>query len=537
MQLNLLKNIALGALTLGLMMPTFTSCEAEVVDLTSLTSLSDNTAFETPERCLLALMGAYDAAQCGVYNGSRSRGYPFGAASIEQGEMRGEDMNLTAVFYDVTYSSGYSTATANNQYFWEASFEAINQYNVVKRGIEGAVENGVLTAEVGNSYIAEVLFLRALTYQTLMTHFALPVNISGNNNYGLPLYLTPHTSPAEVEEGLKIGRSTVAETYAQIIKDLDEAENLFAGNDRNSGDVIARASKGTAIALKTRVYLHMRDWEGVIREAKKIVIGDAAPFSSPIGGYKLEADPMTPFSSYAANTESIFSVANSSDDNASVNGSLAQMMSDLSGGRAIVTSSPTIYNTSFWLPDDKRRAWVSIRESDKYGFTRKYTQTVSQEEYAPIMRYAEVLLNYAEAALRSGDKTTALTMLNAVRDRSLADPATQSYTAASFDSDAKFMEAIAWERRIELQAEGQRWADIHRLAADDLYPTGGIPAKIDYQNAKSKDAFVAGKALDPAWYSASLKAIPYTDKRFLWPIPVNDMVRNPTLAQQQNEGW
>ena len=82
---------------------TFISCEDDVIDLQPVNQLSDITAFATPERCELSVIGAYDAIQCGVYNGSYSRGYPFGAASIIQGEMRGQDMNLTAVFYDISY--------------------------------------------------------------------------------------------------------------------------------------------------------------------------------------------------------------------------------------------------------------------------------------------------------------------------------------------------------------------------------------------------------------------------------------------------
>ncbi|KAA6332231.1 hypothetical protein EZS27_019243 [termite gut metagenome] len=49
-------------------------------------------------------------------------------------------------------------------------------------------------------------------------------------------------------------------------------------------------------------------------------------------------------------------------------------------------------------------------------------------EWAPIIRYAEVLLNYSEAALRAGNKTLALELFNAVRNRSLADLTTQAYT-------------------------------------------------------------------------------------------------------------
>lgn len=127
----------------------FTSCEKDVIDLSPVDKLTDITAYETPERCELSVIGAYDAIQCGLYNGSYARGYPFGAASIIQGEMRGEDMNLTAVFYDITYSSTYTPSTANNQYFWEASFEAINRINTVIKGIEGAIENNIISEEKG----------------------------------------------------------------------------------------------------------------------------------------------------------------------------------------------------------------------------------------------------------------------------------------------------------------------------------------------------------------------------------------------------
>jgi hypothetical protein len=518
---------------------TFTSCEKDVVDLSPIDKLTDITAFATAERCELSVIGAYDAIQCGIYNTSYSRGYPFGAASILQGEMRGEDMNLTASFYDITYSATYTTSTANNQFYWEASFEAINRINTVIRGIESAVAGGILTEAQGNAYKGELLFLRALTYHGLMVHFTYPVNVNANNNYGLPLYLTAINTPTEIEEALKVGRSSVAETYAQIIKDLDDAESLFANNNgKNAVNGITRVSKGSIVALKTRVYLHKRDWANVINEAKKLAPGSTAPFESAIGGYKLETSPATPFLSYGSNEESIFSVENNSDDEPSVNGAMAAMMSARIGGRAIVTSSPTLYNTSYWLADDKRRDLLYYSADYDYYFCDKYQSVQTRADYAPIIRYAEVLLNYSEALLRQGgNDALALALLNAVRNRSLDKPETQAYKSSDFADQKAFLDAILWERRIEFHGEGRRWEDIQRLANDDISPSGGIPAKIDYGRAKGKDNFVVGGEVRPGWFSASRQFIPYTDKRFLWPIPVNDMVRNPTLAAQQNAGW
>lgn len=509
-------------------LPLLTSCESDVVDLEPVDKFSDLTAYETAERCELAVIGAYDAAQCGLYidtSNGWTRGYPFGAASILQGEMRGEDMNLTAVFFDYTYSATYNLSTANNVAMWETSFEAINRYNTVYKGIETAAANGVLTEELANQYKGECLFLRALTYHNLMIHYALPYNVEGNNNYGMPIYTEPVNDPSQTEAQLAIGRSTVAETYAQILSDLNEAENLLP--DVIEANKIARASKGAAIALKTRVYLHMRDWANVITEAKKL----------EGGRFSLESDPATPFTSYSNNNESIFSIANSAEDNASVNGAMSAMMSARDGGRAMCPSSPTLYNSSYWLGDDKRRNLLFYRESDQYYFCDKYQNPQTREEYAPIIRYAEVLLNEAEAAAREGDKELALEKLNEVRDRSLADPASQSYEASDFADTKALVEAILWERRIEFHGEGRRWEDIHRLAADDLCPSGGIPAKIEYNNAKNQGAFVVGGEVKDEWFASNKAFIPYTDKRFIWPIPLNDILRNPTLAQQQNAGW
>ena len=203
-------------------------------------------------------------------------------------------MNLTAQFYDYTYSATYNLTTANNVAMWETSFEAINRYNTVYAGIEGAVAAGVITEEKGNQYKGECLFLRALTYHNLMIHYALPYNVEGNNNYGMPIYTKAVNDPSQLAEQQSIGRSTVKDTYDQILSDLNNAESMLP--DIIDADKIGRASKGAAIALKTRVYLHMRDWNNVVTEAKKL----------EGGRFILETNPATPFVSYKDNQESIF---------------------------------------------------------------------------------------------------------------------------------------------------------------------------------------------------------------------------------------
>lgn len=73
------------------------------------------------------------------------------------------------------------------------------------------------------------------------------------------------------------------------------------------------------------------------------------------------------------------------------------------------------------------------------------------------------------------------------------------------------------------------------VSIDDISPFGGIPAKIEYNNCKG--VFVVNSEIKSEWYSSSKRFIPYTDKRFIWPVPLNDILRNPSLASQQNAGW
>jgi len=81
------------------------SCK-KVLDTTPNNNITDATAFATADRCLLSLNGVYDVAQSSYFvNGTTDkRGYPFGAANIEQGDMRGEDMFNVAAFFQVTLS-------------------------------------------------------------------------------------------------------------------------------------------------------------------------------------------------------------------------------------------------------------------------------------------------------------------------------------------------------------------------------------------------------------------------------------------------
>src|SRR5690606_31221718 len=154
---------------------------------------------------------------------------------------------------------------------------------------------------------------------------------------------------------------------------------------------------------------------------------------------------------------------------------------------------------------------------------------------SPIIRYAEVLLNMAEAHARKAapDLASSLALLNQVRNRSLADPGTQAYVMGDFAGAAELVEGIINERRIEFLMEGRRWSDIHRLQGDDLFPMAGIPQKVG-NGPVPPESYELGT---PYTGPYGVSALPYDDFKFIWPIPQVEVDANPTLAAEQNPGW
>lgn len=499
------------------------SCQ-KFTELEPLASRSETTAFDSPATIELVANGMYQAAAVGTYNGGAGRGYPFGAAAIEQGEMRGEDMVNLQAFYEFTYRATYTTVTANNQNHWEQLYALINQANILIDGVKKAGASGTVSTQVAGQYEAEGRFLRALSHHELLIHFSRPFSEGNGSALGVPYREIPTTTLAAVADGLAQKRGTVAETYAKILADLDFAEaNLPA---TRSGNGISRATSGAAIALKTRIKQHMMDWAGVIAEGTKLgTAASSGTFTSTVGGYKLEASPEIPFTSYTANTESIFSIANSAASNGGSNGALPTMFGPSTlGGRDLVATSPNLYNASFWVTGDLRRNLLQVGQtttSYPFYFNYKYRQYTTRADWAPIIRYAEVLLNVAEAYARQGNATQAFALLNAVRNRSV--PAAERFTTAPAD----LIQAILNERRIEFAGEGRRWPDIHRLINDSQYSTGGIPAKVEISQITRASYDLTNRPT----IAGRIAAIPYSSFLFVWPIPLSETSVNPNLEQ------
>lgn len=513
---KLLKITLIGLLALGM-----NACsEEDILDLSPVNNISIDAAFSTPSLIESSVNGMYNAAAIGQFNTTLpngGRGYVWGAAFIQQGDCRGEDVVNQATFYQLTYTATYDAGTANNVYYWVDGFRLINRCNLVIEGVTQAVASGIITAAVGDDYIGQAKFLRAITHFELLTYFARPYNFTaGGSHPGLPYREVGVNTQAEIDTEILKPRNTVDECYTKVLADLTDAENKITNVNKG------KASKNAAIGFKTRVYLHKRDWDNVIVEGIKIT------------GAALTPNPNDPFVSAnnLTNSETLFSIQHAATLNPGVNAALASQYKT----RRLVCISPIIWRDPSWLADDKRREEnVMVQTVAGLKYTNKYKEGVTYTDAAPVIRYAEVVLNMAEANARKAapDLTTSLTQLNSVRNRSLALPATQAYVAGDFATVPNLVAAILKERRIEFVMEGRRWSDIHRLQNDNLFPIDGIPAKVANGNPPAS-AFVLGTPYTGPFGEA---AIPATDFRLLWPIPLLETNNNPTLAAQQNPGW
>jgi len=309
----------------------------------------------------------------------------------------------------------------------------------------------VISDTLRAQYVAEAKYIRALCYFSLVTVYATPYNADQGASKGLPLRLQAETNGSNND----LARSTVAEVYTQILADLDSAEANLPASYTSDLLNTTRAHRSTAIALKTRVYLTMNNFTKVVAEAAKIAPQASAPFSDT-GSVKhaLQSDITTLFGTTYTTTESIFSMPMTSTDSYSGQSAIGYIYN----ANSEYYLNPTgILGNVQWGSSDKRRSL--LRAASGLYYLKKYAKVSPYVDYIPVIRYSEVLLNYAEAAAQTGNLTLAVNLLKAVHARSDA-----SYTFADADiaTAAALVSTIAVERRIELLGEGFRSGDLLR---------------------------------------------------------------------------
>lgn len=170
---------------------------------------------------------------------------------------------------------------------------------------------------------------------------------------------------------------------------------------------------------------------------------------------------------------------------------------------------------------------ITSPEDLEGGYTNNYTNFM-------IMRYAEVLLLYAEACIQSGDGGQAAWAVNQIRERA------ELGTLASVD-----MNTIKREKKIELWLEGCRWADIMRWkdteAIGKLKNIRGknIPSLHDEFTIEGKEGYQKYHKAFITYSEPNLDinaTFGYKEgKHEYYPYPANTLIQNPGLTQ--NPGW
>lgn len=489
--LNTYRKTYLKAILFALPLVVLSSCKKEFLDTAPQTSISDATAFDTPTRILNQVNGMYASLKNGQFMGGRY---------VVYGDIRGEDFLVNkpnGVTGLDTWSFNVGSNSNEVKDLWRTIYAVVNQANILIKGI--AEHPNVVSATVAKQYVAEAKLLRALSYFDLLQLYAKPYTLDNGVSLGVPLRLNAETGT----ENQALKRSTVAEVYAQILKDLNDAEtDLLLTNGTAVGINVFRAHKNTAIALKTRVYLAMGNYPAVITEGAKIV-SLTAPYQAPTGiNNKLEANVITVFGGSYVGAEAIFSLPMTDTDAPGTQNQLGYYF-NISPGNSEYYMNPAgiLANTAYAAAStDARKSLTAVVSGNT--FVTKYKKASPFTDYVPVIRYAEVLLNVAEATARVGaDLPRAIALLTAVHQRS---DAAFIFPPASIATQSALISSILTERRIELIGEGLRSMDIMRTNAN-------FPAKSGTQG------------------SAPL-VLP-TDAKYIWPISSIEIQTNSACVQ------
>ena len=384
------KNLLYILMAVGLVQ--MTSCAKETfVNPVPTNVISDLTAFDSKDRIEGQVRSIYASIKnSGMYGG---RYQIFN--DIRGGDFNNERTNVVTGF-DVWNYTPSNSSTNSVQNHWSRAYYVINLANVF---LDGMATKGtaIVGATVSNNYQAEARLLRAMSYYSLLQLYARPYWDGNGSKPGVPLRLKGNTG----SDDYALARASVGEVYNQILADLNFAEaNLPLTNSSATNNTI-RAHRNTAIALKTRVYLSMRKYAEVITEANKIVSA-SAPFKASTGvAHELQADVTNVFKTYTT-TESILSMPFASNETPGTQNQLGYYYGPaaFNGGNGEYSLLPTgILASTEWKSTDKRRNMVAVYTGKSY--LTKYSVASVFTDFAPVIRYAEVLLNLAEAKVRS----------------------------------------------------------------------------------------------------------------------------------------
>ncbi len=367
----------------------------------------------------------------------------------------------------VGFDNFTSDLNSNNYYverLWSGHYQGISTANQALDKLALSTFDHVTK----RTLIGEVKFLRAYLYFNLVRLFG-----------GVPLVLRVPTDLSDSKSPEFQTRVSKDSVYSVIINDLQYGvDSLPLKGD--PGTDIGRATKGAAESLLAKVYLYQKNYQKAYDLTQDVINS---------GKYALMPDYSQNFTSkiYDNNMESVFEIQTGTDANCDAAIPFYVVaQGPRAGGRGgwadlgfgLNTPSQDLVNA--YEPDDKRKAatiifigptgtllWDGFRipsrdsvENDRYNYKAYFGRKVdpycatANTDHLPknvhIIRYAEVLLINAEAAIQVGKTGDAVTDMGLIRARAGLLPV------------AVTQQSIWQERRVELAMEQDRFFDIVR---------------------------------------------------------------------------
>ncbi|WP_324670926.1 RagB/SusD family nutrient uptake outer membrane protein [Hymenobacter sp. GOD-10R] len=470
-----------------------------------LTSITPNNFFTSGDDAESSLTAVYDALQAsGAY----------GQDLLTMGEMPSD--NCTSVSNDVNAleTIAWTPNTGQVSNVFRQAYLGINRANIVLKYVPTITMDTLRRTQIQG----EARFVRGLCYFNLVRAYG-----------GVPLRLAP-TETAQPAE-LNLPRVTPEQVYEQVIADLEKAAVQMPTTNAN------RATRSAANALLARVQLTRRNWAAAEAAANKVITSGIqlnnsfralfpaenkgseslfeVQFAGTPDGNNLLPDEILPFplttysfSKFNLPTAELIAYADTVNDQRwSYVGNVVA-----SGGQLIGR------NHVSYIDARKNRAPSINNTNDRNSYPYKWTSSgnnFNSVDNTYVLRYAEVLLNYAEAVNeQTGPSTNVLARLNQVRQRAGLAALTMASPQAA--SKQAMRNEIDRQRRLELAFEGERWWDLLRYARHNQVEGGAHTVT----------------ALDLiAQFRKGERDINY----LLFPIPQAEINSNPQL--QQNPGY
>ena len=434
-----------------------TSCSEDQIETVPTQSMSGQGLLANANAALVTLNGIYREMYTAGWSTSGNTHQCFGITAYTLcADVMGEDHVMGAqgsgwFWFDALYNvkSRFASSSWRSYDLWYAYYNWIANANYI---IAAEETMSGTPSEVGYA-IGQAYAIRAYSYFMLSQYFARTL-VGHENEPCVPLYVEP-TSPETKGQP----RSTNAEVYAQIDKDIDKAIELLNGTTRKENEK-SHIDYSVAQALKARICMVENKWADAKTAAHAAI--DASGCT------------VLPVSSFAGmNNVLVSNVMWGAGIIADQVGMYASFFAhmDYEGGKSYAQTAPKRINKELYAKmnaTDTRTAWWDPSMSyqqEKFHFSDASTWL---GDYV-FMRVEEMYLTAAEAECRLGDEAAAKTDLMAVMSKRDAAYNTNKTgtalgkTSAPADETGSLLEEILIQRRIELWGEFGRMYDLKRL--------------------------------------------------------------------------